>query len=221
MSEIRAILHHDTNALRNPDWFALRLMAHEPAAVRLTGILRSLDGVEKQVFAMRGMAALLVEERELYRFVVDEEVGDCYQSFDRYLKQEFPASWSYVRDALRAVKELKDMPFEDLLQIKRANLEQLKKVSSSVRILPEVVAAAKTMPEKEFVEEMNKRGQHLEVKQPVVMAPADDCTEFETAVEMVMVVDECHSRAEALKSIGVRIIQEVAAEYEHRKEATA
>jgi hypothetical protein len=197
-------------------------MAHEPAAVRLTGILRSLDGVEKQVFAMRGMAALLVEERELYRFVMDEEVGDYYQSFDRYLKQEFPCSWSYVRDALRAVKELKDMPFADLLEIKRCNIEKLKEVSSSVRLLPEVIQAAKTLPEKAFVEKMNKdHSQHLEVKQPVVMAPADDCTEFETAVEMVMVVDECNSRAEALKSIGVRIIQEVAAEYEHRKEQTA
>ena len=210
-----AILHHDTNALRNPDWFALRLMAHEPAAVRLTGILRSLDGVEKQVFAMRGMAALLVEERELYRFVVDEEVGDCYQSFDRYLKQEFPASWSYVRDALRAVKELKDMPLEDLLQIKRANLEQLKKVSPSVRNLPEVVQAAKSMPEKQFVEKMNKEhAQHLDVKQPVAMAPADDCEEFETAISMAMVCEECKSRGEAIKAISISYIQEHAVQAE-------
>src|SRR5208337_688648 len=107
---------------------ALRSMAPEPAAVRLSGILRGLDPLEKQVFALRGMAMLLIEERELYRFVIDEEVGDYYQSFDRWMKQELPNSWGYCRDALRTVKDLKDTPFEDLLQIKRCNLEQLKKV---------------------------------------------------------------------------------------------
>ena len=217
-----AISHHETNALRNPDWFALRLMAHEPAAVRLTGILRSLDGVEKQVFAMRGMAALLVEERELYRFVVDEEVGDFYQSFDRYLKREFPCSWSYIRDALRAVKELKDMPFADLLEIKRCNIEKLKEVSSSVRLLPEVIQAAKTLPEKAFVEKMNKdHSQHLEVKQPVVMASTPDMEERKAAIEMAMVCEECKTESEAEKAIYVSYIQDHAAIYEHKREAVA
>jgi hypothetical protein len=216
-----AILHHDTNGLRNPDFFALRLMAHEPAAVRLTGILRSLDGVEKQLFAMRGMAALLIEERELYRFVVDEEVGDFYQSFDRFIKTEFPNSWREIRQALSAVKELKDMKFEDLLQIKRCNIEKLREVSSSVRILPEVVAAAKTMPEKEFVEEMNKRGQHLEVKQPVVMASTPDMEERKAAIEMAMVCEECKTESEAEKAIYVSYIQDHAAIYEHKREAVA
>jgi hypothetical protein len=196
-------------------------MAHEPAAVRLTGILRSLDGVEKQVFAMRGMAALLVEERELYRFVVDEEVGDFYQSFDRYLKREFPCSWSYIRDALRAVKELKDMPFADLLEIKRCNIEKLKEVSSSVRLLPEVIQAAKTLPEKQFVEKMNKEhSQHLEVKQPVVMVASPDAAKFDHAVEMVMTVEECN-RDEALLKIAELIEQEYSVPYEHLKEKTA
>ena len=38
----------------------------------------------------RGMAALLIEERELHRFILDNEVGDYYQSFDRFLKCEYP-----------------------------------------------------------------------------------------------------------------------------------
>ena len=63
------------------------------------------------------------------------------------------------------------MPFEDLLSIKRANLEQLKQVSSNVRLLPAVIEAAKTLPEKAFVEKLNRdHAQHLEVKQPVAMA---------------------------------------------------
>lgn len=204
------------NITQTPDWNQLRSMVAEVAGKRLTGFLRGLDGVEKQVFALRGMAMLIVEERELYRWVLDEEVGDYYQSFDRWMKQELPTSWGYCRDALRAVKELKDMPFEDLLQIKRANLEQLKKVSSSVRILPEVVAAAKSLPEKAFVSQMNeKHHQALEVKMPVVMAPTGDVEEFETAIAMATLVEGCTTRAEAIRAISISYIQDHAVEAEH------
>ena len=209
-----SVISHDP--LQAPDWAELRSMVAEVAGKRLTGFLRGLDGVEKQVFALRGMAMLIVEERELYRWVLDEEVGDYYVSFDRWMKQELPTSWGYCRDALRAVKELKDMPFEDLLQIKRANLEQLKKVSSSVRILPEVVAAAKSLPEKAFVAKMNdEHSQHLEAKQPVVMATPDDVEEFETAIALAIAVEGCTSRAEAIRAVSVSYIQD------HQVEQTA
>ncbi len=213
------ILH---NGIRTPDWITIKCQSNETAGASLTAILKSLDGVEKQVFALRGMAMLQVEERQLYRWVMDEEVGDYYVSFDRWMKQELPNSWGYCRDALRAVKELKEMPFEDLLQIKRCNLEQLKKVSSNVRLLPEVVAAAKSLPEKQFVEQMNqKHNQCLSTSAPIVMAPTEDVYEFEQAVAMAMAVEHCETRAQAIKAIAVSYIQDHAAELEHLQEETA
>jgi hypothetical protein len=177
-------------------------MVPDTAAKALQGILHDLDPLEKQVFACRGMAALIIEERELYRCVFDEEVGEHYASFDRFLKTEFPASWSYIRDALRAVKELREVPFTDLLEIKRCNLEQLKKVSSRVRLLPEVVRAAKSMPEKQFVEKLNREhSQHLEVKQPVVMAEATVSSKVDEAVEMATLLYGCKTRGEALEAV--------------------
>lgn len=205
-------ISHQT--IHTPDWLALRLMAPEPASARLGQILKALDSIEEQAFAVRGEAMLLVEERNLFRFVLDEEVGDFYVSFDKWLKDTLPRSWGYCRDALRVRKELKDVPYADLVHMKRCNLEQLKKVSSSVRILPEVVQAAKSMPEKAFVEEMNRRGQHLEVKQPIAMAPSEDCEEFETAIAMAMVCEECKSRGEAIKAISISYIQEHAVQAE-------
>ena len=194
------------NPLIAPDWAEMRVEVAETAANRLTAFLKRLDGIEKQVFALRGMAMLIIEERELYRWVMDEEVGDYYTSFDRWMKQEFPNSWGYCRDALRAVKELRQVPFEDLLQIKRCNLEQLKRVSSNVRLLPEVVRAAKVMPEKQFVEKLNKdHDQHLEVKQPVTMAGAEDCAEFEAAIARAM-ERGATTRAEAIKDISVNYL---------------
>lgn len=203
-----------------PDWSEIRSMEPKPAADRLAGMLKSLDGNEKTVFAWRGMCALLIEERELYKEIIDPEVGQPYASLDRFLKVSYPNSWSYVRDALRAVKELKDMPFEELLCIRRSNIEQLKKVSSSVRVLPEVIAAAKVMPEKAFVEKMNVDfNQALETKSPVVMAPKGDVNEFEAAIDMAIVCEGCQSRVEAMKAIGVFYAIEHYVEYEHKKEA--
>ena len=107
------------------------------------------------------------------------------------------------------MKELREVPFADLLEIKRCNLEQLKKVSSGVRLLPEVVKAAKSMPEKQFVEKLNREhDQHLETSRPVVMAPGEVCTIFEQAVDRVIVFYGC-TRAEALEHIGERDSGEV------------
>lgn len=209
-----AILHQS----ETPNWAALRNELPEVASRKLSSLLISLDKTEKQVFAMRGMCALLIEERQLYRFVIDEEVGDYFQSFDRWLKHTCPESWSYVRDALRAVKELKDVPFTDLLEMKRANIQQLKQVSSNVRVLPEVIAAAKKLPEKELVAKLNREHeQHLEVHKPVVMAPSEDVDELEQALEMATLLEDCHNRAEALKCLAVAYIQENAVAYEHAK----
>jgi hypothetical protein len=196
-------------------------MAPEPASARLGQILKALDSIEEQAFAVRGEAMLLVEERNLFRFVLDEEVGDFYMSFDKWLKDTLPRSWGYCRDALRVRKELKDVPYSDLVHMKRCNLEQLKKVSSSVRILPEVVQAAKSMPEKAFVEEMNRRGQHLEVKQPIAMATIPDLEERKAAIEMAMVCEECSTESEAEKAIYVSYIQDHASLYEHKREGAA
>ncbi len=205
MTKVTRVISHQVPDV--PDWTGMRLMDPEAAANALAGLLARLEGTEKTVFAWRGMAALLIEERKLHRFILDNEVGDYYVSFDRFLKCEYPASWSYIRDALRAVKVLWEVPFVDLIEIKRCNLEQLKKVSSGVRLLPEVVKAAKSMPEKAFVEKMNREhDQHLETNRPVVMAPCEVCTIFEQAVDRVIVFYGC-TRAEALEHIGQEILE--------------
>lgn len=207
MTKVTSVISHHTADV--PDWTGMRSMDPEAAANALTGILARLEGTEKQVFAWRGMAALLIEERELHRFILDNEVGDYYVSFDRFLKCEYPASWSYIRDALRAVKELREVPFADLLEIKRCNLEQLKKVSSGVRLLPEVVKAAKSMPEKQFVEKLNRdHDQHLAAKTPIVMATPDEIEEFEAAIAIATLVEGCTTRAEAIRAISISYIQD-------------
>ena len=151
------------SAFEEPNWNQLRALEPERAAAVLGVILKSLDAIEEKAFAVRGEAMLLIEERNLFRFVVDEEVGDYYQSFDKFLKDTLPRSWGYCRDALRTRKECREISYADYVQIPRCNSEQLKKVSSNVRALPAVIEAAQTLPEKAFVAKVNKdHNQHIE-----------------------------------------------------------
>jgi hypothetical protein len=205
-----------SHPLRTPDWLALKLMSPESAAPALSHILVAWDRIEEQAFAVRGEAMLLIEERNLFRFIVDNEVGDYYQSFDKWLKDTLPRSWGYCRDALRARKACRSIPFTDFAQMKRCNIEQLARTSEQVRPLPDVVQAAKSLPEKALVEKLNKEhSQHLEVKQPVTMASADDVEEFETAIALAIAVEGCTSRAEAIRAISLNYINE------HQVEQTA
>jgi hypothetical protein len=200
---------------RMPNWLALRIMAPEPAAEALAQILTAWDRIEEMAFAVRGEAMLLIEERELYHWIVDEEVGDYYQSFDKWLKDTLPRSWGYCRDALRARKACRAIPFTDFAQMKRCNIEQLKQSSESVRILPEVVQAAKSLPEKQFVAKLNQEhNQHLEAKQPVIMAAPSVSGILEQAIEMAMALEGCKSREEALEGIAAYFVTGCQSAYE-------
>ena len=199
------IFHNSIADFLRVDWARMRSEPAPEAADELRAILGALDGIEDKVFALRGMACLLIEERQLWSEHEDPEVGQPFASFDRWLKAAAPKSWSYCRDAMRVVKEL-GADFPDLLRIRRCNLEQLKRVSSNVRHLPAVIEAAKTLPEKAFVEKLNRdHAQHLEVKQPVAMASAEDCAEFEAAIARAM-ERGATTRAEAIKDIAVNYL---------------
>ena len=45
-----------------PDWTAIRGLSQEGAADAVAAMLSALDGAEKQVFACRGVALILIEE---------------------------------------------------------------------------------------------------------------------------------------------------------------
>jgi hypothetical protein len=132
----------------------------EEAQDAIKRVLAGLDNREHQLqdaikltYAMRGWAALIAEERELYA---------PYATFDEWLRIVCPKSFKYVLDAMRAVKELESIPYADLLQMPRCNIKLLLQASSGLRDKPEVIEAAKTQPENLFREMLNLNGQHLE-----------------------------------------------------------
>jgi hypothetical protein len=131
----------------------------EEAQDAIKRLLAGLDNREHQLqdaikltYAMRGWAALIAEERELYA---------PYAAFDEWLKVVCPKSYKYVLDAMRAVKELESIPYADLLQMPRCNIKLLLQASSGLRDKPAVIEAAKTQPENLFRDLLNLHDQHI------------------------------------------------------------
>jgi hypothetical protein len=167
--KINAILH-----LATPDFDAIRAMTSEDAAKPVVSILRTMEAADdriesltRQVYALRGAAMKIAEEKRIYEFCIDDEWGEPFRSLDRWNKATFPKSWRYNQEALATISKLPDVPMEQLISMPRCNMVMLaNNVSSSVRALPDVLAAAQTLSEDEFAAKLStEHGQHLERKE--------------------------------------------------------
>jgi hypothetical protein len=194
-------------------------MPEEKAARILDNRMRVLEDYYKRSFCERGLIALEVQERQLWRWMADFD-GSQYGSFDQWVIRAAPHSRSDVLAAKRAVKELRDIARDDLESMPRCNIEVLRTLSTGVRSNPEVIEAAKILPQKAFVAKMERSfpDQHVEETGFIAM-PKGDADEFRRAIAMAMALG-ARTRAEAFKEIAVSYIQDHAAEVEHL-EATA
>lgn len=164
----------DVAPLGVPDWSAIDNMEDAPAAASLRAILARLEGVEEVTFAVRGWALKIIKERRLYAMDVDIEVGSSFMGMNRWIEQMHPKHHRYYKEALAAAENLPDIPFADFAAMPRCNIKLLEKSSSGVRTLPEVIKAAKVMPEKELREKLNgQHGQHLESAETLKLTYSD------------------------------------------------
>jgi hypothetical protein len=157
--------------LATPDFDAIRAMTSEDAAKPVVSILRTMEAADehiesltRQVYALRGAAMKIAEEKKIYEQFEDEEVGKPFRSLDRWNKATFPKSWRYNQEALATISKLPEVPMEQLVSMPRCNMVMLaNNVSSSVRALPDVLEAAQTLSEDEFAAKLTKdHGQALE-----------------------------------------------------------
>lgn len=141
-------------------------MSDEEAAQTLDTRMRALEEQWRRSFIERGLVLLEFEERKLWRLVTDQDTGQPYPSLDKWIKKAAPASFSDCYQALKAVKELRDLPIEELILTPRCNIEQLKLMSPKDRAGEiemedgkriSVITAAQTMKLKDFVATISNR----------------------------------------------------------------
>lgn len=141
-------------------------MHDKEAAQVLDNRLRALEEQHKRSFVEYGLILLEVQSRELWRYVIDPFSGNVYRNFSKWVEGAAPLCRRDCFAALAAIKELADVPPEQLAEMPRCNIELLKLLTTSDRKeflykqsgeTISVIEAAKTMRLKEFVVELRKR----------------------------------------------------------------
>lgn len=205
--------------IKAPDWFAINLLPPDAAQTALKSILDRLQGIEEYTFAVRGWAFRMMKERELYRQDTSSD-GYPFTSMNGWIDENYPKHKRYYKESLAAAENLPDIPFQDFADMPRCNIKQLEKVSTSVRTLPDVIEAAKTMPEREFVAKLNvEHSQHLDVHKPVLMASDGVPARFDKAIEVATLLWGCKSRGEAIEAIAEDFLLSHAEDFEREHTA--
>ena len=189
----------------------LRNMPDEIAAVALDGRLRALEIQWKRSFLERGVLLLEMEQRMLWRKLDDPSTGEPYTSLERWILTAAPQSRSDAYAALRAVKELRDIPRQHLEGVARCNVAILQALSTSVRNEPEVLKAAKDLPEREFIRKIQQGwpDQHVEQRKAIHMnPPASASPIIELGFKLVMKHEGLTTKEQVIEFWAAKSIQE-------------
>lgn len=199
---------------------ALRSVGDKDAAQILTARIRELERQYKRGFIERGMILLEVEQRGLWKHVTDRETGDPYHSLGAWLVGEAPHSRSDCYAALKAVKQLSEIPKEELLEVPRCNVEVLRRVPKQDRTKRltvggkrmTVIEAAARLPEKKLREVVHREipNAHIEPKEPMILRPeVSSRKQIDIGLDAAKWYFEVYSREEALEAIVAAFLAEV------------
>jgi hypothetical protein len=198
---------------------SLRAMPDAEAAAIFDGRMRELERQYKRSFVERGLILLEVEQRELWKHLIDSETKEAFASMERWIVNAATHSRSDCFAALRAVKDLRDVPTEELLNMPRCNVGLLQSLSTAVRKKPEVIKAAQEMTAKEFTATIEQHfpDQAIEQKQSMHLSPKkSERNVIDHAIDIAMELEGCTSREEAMEAICVSYTQDNEALYQER-----
>ena len=207
-------------ALQAPRWEEIDRMPDQEAATLLDSRARALDAILRTAFIELGAIVSCYEKRQLWKHVQSLETHQCFHSFNDWLLNAAPYSRSHCYAAKGIVEELtKDIPLERLMGVNESNARVLMLVSSGVRL--SLVESAKKLSENDLIDEINDEHpeQHIERRQPVVMAPVSVSKIIEQAIEVATALYGCKSRGEAEEAIHADFLQAHQADMEREQSA--
>ena len=145
----------------------LSTLRQEPdadVAKRLDSRIRELERQHRRSFVELGLICNEMADRSLWQELVNPETGNFFQSFGSWLMDAAQVAHSSAYKAMKVLKELSDVPVEDLQEMSRANVIIVSQLSTKVRRDPKVIAAAKTQTEAAFhqILETDYPEQHIE-----------------------------------------------------------
>jgi len=151
----------------------LTAMPDAEVARILDARVRDLERQHRRSFIELGLICVEMSDRSLWRELVDPETGNFFQSFSSWLADATLVSRSAAYCAMKALKDITDVPIAELEEMPRCNVMTLQRLSPQVRQDPKVIEAAKTLSADGFLQMIEEEfaGQHLERNERMALNP--------------------------------------------------
>jgi hypothetical protein len=180
----------------------LRTLSDEVAAIALDQRLRVLDAQERRSYAEKGLIVLEVEQRLLWRFLLDSS-GVPFQAFTKWVREAAPFGYATCFAAKESVADLmKDLPVKSIVGMPRCNILTMQALSSQVRKDEEVIKAASTTTQKGFVDFLEEKHpeQHIESRRLIHLSPTKSASAvIEHAIKVTMQIEGLTTREQVLE----------------------
>ena len=206
----RPILDVADREITEADILNLRDVDELQAADIFDARVRRLEARHRATFVEMGLILMEMEDRELYRVLVDPATGHYWTSYDRWLCNAAPISRSGGYAAVKAMRNTV-IPISDLREMPRFAVETISQLSPAVQRNPVVIISAKNDTEEVFREKLEKNfpDQHIETKKSVrLKTDKSSRVVFDKAVEAMMVLYEAATREEAIGFLCTRFLSE-------------
>jgi hypothetical protein len=180
----------------------LRGWRDQDAAAELDYRVQDIEVQEKRTFVELGLICCEVQDRELYRYVIDRETGEPYRSAEAWMAGRLRVCLASAFEAKRAVRALRDVPLAEMECMPRFALRIAGKLSSASLRRPVVIEALKNSTEAElqaFVEREIPEA-HLEKTSRMVFRPDRSQREI---IEGALLATGAGTREEQLEALAV------------------
>jgi hypothetical protein len=175
------------------------------AAPRLNERMALLDQIHKiheRSYSERGIIAREFERRKLWQHLVDPDTGQVFPNFTAWMScSDFLGCRRVNFEAKKDMEGLEDVPQAKLLDVPKGNIKVLKQLSTKVRNKPEILEAARNLPQNKLLQkiEQEEPDQIIEAKQVLRFSPGRSWVKtIEKAIEWAIENDIAGTRDEAL-----------------------
>jgi hypothetical protein len=152
--------------LTNKELGDLIALPDEDAARELQCRLAGIEKVEE--LHERSYSEIMIiadqfERRKLWQCIDNPVSGVPFNSWSAWATAAAPRCRRVMMEARSDAKALADIPPASLVGVSKSNVQVLKKLSTKVRNEPQILEAAKTLPQDEFIAKIEKEkpDQHI------------------------------------------------------------
>lgn len=175
-------------------------------ARKIDARVREIERFHRMSYVELGELLAAMDSGSLHRYITDPATGEAFSSFDRWLSDAAPISRSTGYSAMRALRELREVPREQLLEIPKCNAEVLRKLPPKAKRDPAVIKAAQQFTEEAFIGYVQREvpEAHIERTQRMQLRPEKSARQvIDQAIAVMCWLTETGSRESALEAIAV------------------